>query len=346
MSTVDGRSLTVAALEERRRTIIRMKLNGNDAKEIAEATGCSIKTVYPLWKKYSKNEDKENIFNVKTRGNRYGNGRTLSAPQEDKIKKIIIDKYPDQLKFDFALWTREAVKNLIKKIADILMPIRTVGMYLQRWNFTPQRPIKHSYKRNDQEIKNWLNNEYPAIKKRAKREKADIYWGDETAIRTSDVRGRGYAPEGKTPIVKNTEIKITLSMISAITNQGKVLWKLHESNINADKFLDFAKRLIWHRKKKVFLLLDNARIHRSKKIKEWQKKNNKRIEIFYLPPYSPDLNPSERVNADLKYGVGSKIPKITKEELSRAVDEHMCMLQKTPSRIKLYFKDKRISYAA
>ena len=346
MSAVDGRSLTVAALEERRRIIIQMKLNGNSAKQIAEATGCSIKTVYPLWEKYSKGKNKEDIFNVKTRGNKNGNGRTLSAPQEHKIKKVIIDKYPNQLKFDFALWTREAVRNLIKKVTGIAMPIRTVGMYLQRWNFRPQRPIKHSSKRNDQQIKNWLENEYPAIKKKAKREKAEIYWGDETTVRTSDVRGRGYAPKGKTPVVKNTEIRITLSMISAITNQGKVLWKLHEGNIDADKFVEFLKRLIWHRKKKIFLIVDNAQIHRSKKVKEWQKKNDRRIKIFYLPAYSPDLNPDERVNADLKYGVGSRVPRRIKEELSRVVDEHMRMLQRTPSRIRLYFKDKRICYAA
>jgi transposase len=319
-------------------------LNGNTPKQIAEAVGCSFKTVYPLWDKYKKN--KKDVFIVKTRGNKTGNGRTLTAKDENKIKKIIIEKYPDQLKFDFALWTRGAVKSLIKKTTGIRMPIRTVGMYLQRWGFTPQRPIKHSYKRNDQEIKNWLKNEYPAIKKKAKQEKADIYWGDETMIRTSDVRGRGYAPKGQTPVVKNIEIKITVSMLSAITNQGKVFWKLHEGSVNADKYVEFVKRLVWHKKKKLYLIVDNARIHCGKKIIEWLNKNNHRIEIYYLPPYSPELNPDERVNADLKYGVGSKTPKKTKKELSKAVNKHMSMLQKTPSRIKLYFKDKNISYAA
>jgi transposase len=191
MREIDGRALSQTALEERQRTIIRMKKNGQGAKEISIAVGCSIKTVYSLWKRYTQCKNRKTFFNVGTRGNKEGNGRTLTQPQEDKIKKIMADKYPDQLKFDFALWTREAVKMLINEKFGIEMPIRTVGQYLQRWGFTPQKPIKHSCKRDELKIANWLENEYPAIKRRAKRQKADIYWGDETTIESGDIRGKG-----------------------------------------------------------------------------------------------------------------------------------------------------------
>jgi transposase len=195
-------------------------------------------------------------------------------------------------------------------------------------------------------VAEWLEKTYPGIKKRAKEEKGDIYWGDETTIKASDVRGRGYAPRGETPVVNRTGKKEDVSMVSAITNNGKIYWKLHEGSVNAEKFKEFAERLIYGKKRKVFLILDNAKIHHSKILTEWAEKNKKRAALFYLPPYSPGLNPDEHVNSDVKYGVGSKAPKRTKEGLREATEEHMKILHKTPKRIKKYFLDPAISYAA
>jgi transposase len=343
MEQEDGRALEASALEERRRIIIRMKESGYSEQEIVAATGCSRQVIYPLWAKYKR--DKDRVFQVLVRGNKFGNGRTLTIKQENKIKKLITDKYPDQLKFDYALWTREAVKLLIEKECKIVMPIRTVGEYLKRWGYTPQKPVKYAYERDGEKVNDWLENQYPDIKKRAKRQKAEIYWGDETTVKASDVRGRGYAPKGKTPVVNRTEKRENVSMISAITNKGKVFWKLHEGSINGALVLDFAKRLIRNKKNKIFLILDNARTHHSKMLKEWAEKNKDKIELFYLPPYSPDLNPDEHVNSDVKYGVGSKTPKRTREGLHAATEEHMRMLKKNPERIIKYFKDPAIQYA-
>jgi len=345
MKHIDGRALTKEALAERQKLIIKMIKNGNTAKEISILTGCSLNTVYSLWNRYNQCTNKKNFFAVKTRGNKKGTGRTLTLLQESKIKKVMLEKYPDQLKFDFALWTRSAVKLLIMKLFSIDMPVRTVGMYLQRWGFTPQKPIKRSYKRDETKIDHWLNTEFPSIKSAAKHQNADIYWEDETSIETGDIRGKGYAPKGKTPIVNNIEIKIKISMLSAITNQGKVFWKLHSGTIDALKFLEFVKRLVWKKKRKIFLILDNARVHHSKILATWLKNNIDKIELFFIPPYSPELNPDERVNSDVKYGVGSRSPKRTEKDLSSAVDSHMNILKKNPSRIRKYFKDEVISYA-
>jgi len=343
MEQEDGRALTASALEERRRIIIRMKEGGYSEQEIVAATGCSRQVIYPLWEKYKR--DKDMVFHVLARGNKFGNGRTLTMKQENKIKKLIVDKYPDQLKFDYALWTREAVKLLIEKECKIVVPIRTVGEYLKRWGYTPQKPVKYAYERDGEKVKDWLEKQYPDIKKRAKRQKAEIYWGDETTVKASDVRGRGYAPKGKTPVVNRTEKRENVSMISAITNKGKVFWKLHEGSINGTLVLDFAKRLIRNKKNKIYLILDNAKTHHSKMLNEWAGKNKDKIELFYLPPYSPDLNPDEHVNSDVKYGVGSRTPKKTREGLQIATEEHMRMLKKTPERIIKYFKDPAIQYA-
>jgi transposase len=326
-----------------------MKIKGYSTKEITEIIGCSRITVYLLWRKWKKAKGKKgqgNVIAVKKTGRKTGFGRTLTEKQESLIIRTIIKKYPDQLKLNYALWTREGIQQLIQKIFGITMPIRTVGEYLKRWNFTPQKPKKYAYERDEEKVKEWIEKEYPRIKKRAKRQKAEIYWGDETGITTTDVRGRGYAPEGKTPVVQQRGKKESMSMVSAITNQGKIYWKLFDESINSEKFLEFVKRLTLNKKRKIFLIVDNAKPHHSLILKDWLEKNKKKIELYYLPSYSPDLNPDEHVNADIKYGIGSKAPKSTKENLMSAAEEHMQLLKQTPERIMKYFKDPAISYAA
>jgi transposase len=250
------------------------------------------------------------------------------------------------LKLDFALWTREAVRLAIKRKYGVDMPIRTAGECLKRWNFTPQRPVRYAYERDGGKVREWLEQTHPRIKKRAKREKADIHWGDETTVKACDVRGRGHAPRAETPIVNRTEKKENVSVASAVTNRGKVYWKLREGSANGEKLKELVERLVRGKKRKVFLVLDNAKARHSKTLSDWAEEEKKRAALFYLPPYSPDLNPDERVNADVKCGMVSKTPKRTKEALRAATEEHMSMPHKTPKRIKRYFLDPAIAYAA
>jgi transposase len=326
-----------------------MKEAGKSVSEIVTAIGCSRNVVSPLWNKWvkSRSTNKENaIISVKSRGIKEGDGRTLTIKQEKEIQRLIKDKYPEQLKFDYMLWTREAVVKLINQNYNITMPIRTVGEYLKRWGYTPQKPVKYAYERDPEKVKEWLERTYPAIKASAKVQKADIYWGDETTVKANDVRGRGYAPKGNTPVVNCTEKRENVSMVSAITNKGKVFWKLHDGSIDAKKFLDFVKRLVHSSDRKVFLIIDNAKTHHSRILTEWAAKNKGKLALFYIPPYSPDLNPDEHINADVKYGVGSKRPKRTRVELRKTTSKHMMMLKRNPNRIKRYFLDSAISYAA
>jgi transposase len=349
MKQTDGRALSASALEERRSVIIKMKEDGATENQITTATGCSKQVIYLLWAKWKtcKNiKQKADVLKVKARGIKTGERRTLTVQQEKYIQKTIIHKYPDQLHFDFALWTREAVRELILKKYSIAMPIRTVGEYLKRWGYTPQKPVKYAYERDDEKVKEWLEKTYPGIKKRAKRLGATIFWGDEATLKAEDVRGRGYSPRGKTPVVKRTKKRENIGMVSAITNQGKVLWKLYEGSVNGERFVEFLKQLIKYRRKKAFLIIDKARPHTGKVLKEWLAANSHRIEIFYLPSYSPDLNPDEHLNADVKYGVGSKHPKRNKAELRKATEEHMQLLDRSPDRIMRYFLDPTITYAA
>ncbi len=284
--------------------------------------------------------------NVKPRGRKQGEGRQLTPEQEAEIRRLICDKTPDQLKMAFALWNRQAVSQLIEDRLGIKVPIRTIGEYLKRWGFTPQKPIKKAYEQRPAEVRKWLDEEYPQIAGRAKAEQAEIHWGDETGLRSDDVRGRGYAPKGQTPVVRVNNKREGLSIISTVTNQGKVRWKVFEGAMNADVLIDFFKRLIKDAKRKVFLILDNLKVHHARKVKDWLAKHEKEIEVFYLPSYSPELNPDECLNADLKDGVTRRAPARSKAQLKKAAISHLRKLQKSPRRVRKYFEHKPVRYAA
>jgi transposase len=281
------------------------------------------------------------------RGRRSGEDRALSAEQEDTVRRIISDKRPEQLKMEFALWSRPAVMQLIERECGVKLHVRSVGKYLARWGFTPQKPIKKAYEQRPEAVQAWLDEQYPEIEKRAKAEGAEIHWGDETALVNTDVRGRSYAPAGKTPVayaVGGTRQK--LSMIATVTNQGKTRWMIIDEAFNSDKLIEFLEALIKDTRRKVFLILDNLRVHHSKPVKAWAAERKDKIELFYLPSYSPELNPEERLNADLKHAIGSKVPARTKAKLKTAAIEHMTKLEQTPDRVRSYFQDPHVKYAA
>lgn len=344
MDKIDGRCFPISTQEERRRIAVHMREQGSTLAEIRLAIGMSHPTIIKAWKAYKKGGGKALQNGV--RGCRKGERRNLSLEQEMAIRKKIIDRLPEQLKLDFALWTRDAVRQLIKQETGIDMPIRTVGEYLKRWGFTPQKPTKFAYERKPEAVKKWLDESFPEIRERAKAEKAEIFWGDETGLRSGDVRGRGFAPRGETPVINATAKYENLSMISAITNRGRVHWMIVEGAVNIEQFIEFLKRLIKYSRHKIFLIVDNLKVHHAIKVKQWLQKNVKRIELFFLPAYSPDLNPDEHLNADLKYGVGSRAPSRSKKHLKAAAEDHLEMLKNSPNRIRKYFKDPAILYAA
>jgi transposase len=348
MDKQDARKLEPAAQFELRKQVIRAWKRGLNRVQISEAVGLSYPAVCQIVKRFIANEALGlRALAPGKRGRRAGEDRALTEAQETLIQRLICEKRPEQLKMDFALWNRAAVMQLIERECGITLSVRGVGNYLKRWGFTPQKPIKRAYEQRPEAVKQWLDEEYPAIATRARAEKAEIHWGDETALVNTDVRGRSYAPAGKTPVaytVGGTRHK--LSMIATVTNRGRAHWMIIDEAFNADRLIEFMQALIKDAGRKVFLILDNLRVHHSKPVKEWAKKNKKKIELFYLPSYSPELNPEERLNADLKQAIGSKVPVRTKEKLRAAATEHMQKLEQSPERVKGYFQDKRVKYAA
>ncbi|HNV60712.1 MAG TPA: IS630 family transposase [Rhodoferax sp.] len=345
MDKEDARYQTLEQLHERRKQVVRLHKRSTKIMKIIDMTGLSYPTVRRTIDLYEQGGWA--AIRPADRGRDMGEARILSAEQEAMIRKTICDKRPEQLKMDFCLWSRAAVMLLIEQECRIKLGVRTVGKYLKRWGFTPQKPIKKAYEQRPEAVQTWLNEKYPAIEAQAKAEGGEIHWGDETALVNTDVRGRSYAPAGKTPVtfaVGGTRHK--LSMIATVTNQGKTRWMIIDESFNADKLIEFLESLIKDAKKKVFLILDNLRVHHSKPVKAWLAERTAQIEVFYLPSYSPELNPEERLNADLKQAMGKRVPVRTKAKLRDAANEHMFMLEKSPQRVQSFFQDPRVKYAA
>jgi len=340
----DRRRATTDVRLELRRQMQLLREHGKTILEIATITGYTRSYVSTL---LTRMADKPAMLEEMSRGGRpTGSLRALSAKEERRAQQLICGKFPDQLSLPFALWTRAAIRELVRKEFGIRLSIRGVGEYVARWGYTPQKAARRAYERDDAAVRDWLAIEYPRIRARAKRANAEICWGDETGVRSDESRHRGYAPPGQTPIIKIPARRKSLSMIAAVTNQGKVRFMIYPGGLSPQRLIVFMRRLIKDARRKVFLILDNLNVHKAKVVREWLEEHADQIEVFYLPPYSPELNPSEYFNGDLKGEIQRGVPPKDAQELKRTVLSHSRRIQKSPARVRGYFKHRHIRYAA
>ena len=340
----DARMLSQDAQEELRRQAIRAIKSGKTQTRVAEELGVHQPTVNRWWKRYQSGG--WSAVKKRKRGRAPGTDRKLTAEQESHIQKMIVDKTPDQLKMRFALWSREAVRQLIIREFGVDYSIKTMSEVLRRWGFTPQRPVKKAYEQRPAEVKKWLEESYPEVEARAKAEKAEIWWGDETAVKPECHFRRGYSPKGKTPVVRQPAKRFHSSLISAINNSGKMQWMALDQALNAEIFVKFLKQLIKYRKRKIILVVDNLRVHHSRIVKQWLEKHKDRIELVYLPAYSPDLNPDEYLNNDLKQSITKEQVPRDKPELDAMVWVKMTLLETATEKIRAFFRHPLVRYAS
>lgn len=344
MEKMDFRSVDSATRKEIRKRAMKQILSGKQKKIVAELYGVNQNTI-TNWVKKHKALGSKGLIDKK-RGVKSEDVKLLSKEQENQIQKMILDTMPDQLKLPYSLWTRKAVKELVEREFGVVMAVNTMGDYLRSWGYSPQKPKKKAYEQNSKAVQKWIQEQYPAIKQKAKEENAEIHWGDETGVRNNSQHGRSYAPKGRTPVKKSMAKRFSVNMISTVTNRGKVEFMIYSGNMNADRLIKFMEQLIKTKKRKTYLILDNLRVHHSKVIKKWVEENKNKIEIFYLPSYSPEKNPDEYLNCDLKYGLSEKPAPKNQNQLQNNVENHMLMLQQNSQRVIKYFKHKDIKYAA
>jgi transposase len=270
----------------------------------------------------------------------------LSGPQASVVVRLITSRCPDQLGLPFCLWTREAVQQLIATRCGLALSVWTVGRYLKRWGFTPQKPLKRAYEQNPRAVTQWLDTTYPTLCRQAHAEGAEIHWGDEMGLRSEHHAGRSYGLKGHTPVLPGSGQRFGCQMISSITNRGRLSFMVFTGRFNATVMLLFLGRLLRHSPRKVFLIIDRHPVHRSRKVQAWVEKHHAQLRVVWLPGYSPELNPDELLNQDVKANaVGRQRPR-NQAELMRCVRTYLRSTQKYPDIVRNYFKAKHVAYAA
>jgi transposase len=343
MAKKDGRNRTATSQATVREQVVGfLKKKRGTQKEASEIFGLSQSGVEKIWRKYKANGK----HGIRERKRGVQGGKKINGKQSAQVRQLIKDKLPDQLKLPYGLWTREAVQQLILTKFGIELSRWQVGRYLKSWGYTPQKPITKAFEQKPEKVKQWLEKEYPAIKKRAQKEKAIIYFGDETGMRSDHQAGRSYAPAGETPVIKKTGQRFSLNMISAISNRGHLQFMIMDGRFNSEVFQTFLKRMIKHSKQKIYFITDGHPAHKTKKLNEWLAQNKKRIEVFFLPPYSPELNAQEYVNQDVKTNVIGKKRPINKEQMKSNVEDFMKKRKKDKKQVQKYFHVSHVRYAA
>ena len=270
----------------------------------------------------------------------------MLAKEDRRAQQLISGKRPYQLLLPVALSTRSAIRELVRREFDIRLSIRGVGEYKARWGDTPQKAARRAQEHGYAALKDCLSVDYPKIKARAKRGSAEISWGDETAVRSDESRHHGYAPPGHAAIVKIPARRKSLSIIEAVTKQGKVRFMIYPSGLSPQQLIVIMQKLIKEAPRKVFLILDSLNVHKAKVLREWLEEYANRIDVYYLPPYSPELNPSEYFNGDLKGEIQRDVPPKDLTDLKRTVLSTSRRIQKTPGFERAHFKHRNIQYAA
>jgi transposase len=340
---IDARTLERSALQLLRRQVVQAVRGGMTQTRAARTFGASLRAV-SKWMRLDRDGGLR-ALKLKRRGRRPGDGR-LNATQAARLRALIIDKMPDQLKLPFYLWTREAVARLIDREYGISVSPTTVGRYLQAWGMSAQKPVRRAYERNDAAIATWLSREYPAIAQQAKRDKAVIYWGDEMGLRSDHVTGTSYAPVGHTPVVRATGQRFGCNMISAITNRGALAFMVFEGKFRNPVFIEFMRRLLRQVKGRICLIVDGHPGHRSAAARTFVADNAQRLRLIRLPGYCPELNPDELLNQDVKTNALGKSRPTNKAAMMAGVRSHLHRRQKQPQVIRNLFQEKHVRYAA
>jgi len=341
MEIRDARSLPSVAQEDLRHKAVKCVMDGRKQVEVAEVLGVTRQAI-GKWVKMFRLGGEE-ALKAKRRGR--PKGGVLLSWQAAQIAKMVVDHNPEQLRLPFYLWTRGAVAQLIEQRFGIGLSVWTVGRYLSRWGFTPQKPARRAYEQSPEAIRRWLEEDYPAIQRQAKKEKALIFWGDETGLRSDHVAGRSYSPCGQTPVIPGSGKRFGCNMISAINNRGHLNFMVFKSRFDNRIFLEFIKRMVRQIKRKIFLIVDGHPVHHAVKVKNWIGAHADQIHLFFLPGYSPELNPDEMLNQDVKSNeVGRRRAK-NQQEMITNTRSYLRNRQRQPDIVKKYFQEQHVRYA-
>lgn len=343
MTPHDARTLTPDAQEDLRRRVIHAVVRQNMRPSVAVRMFGVSRTAVHNWTKAHR---AGGLIALRAKPRGRPKVSRLAGHQAALAVRLITDRCPDQLKLPFALWTREAVCQLLEHRFGLSVSVWTAGRYLAGWGLTPQKPLRRAYERDPVAVKRWLKEEFPAIRATAKREKAEIHWGDQMGLRSDHQTGTSYGRRGQTPVVPATGQRFGCNMMSTLTNRGVLTFMVFRRRFTASVCIQFLRRLIRQRRRKVFLILDRHPVHRSAPVQRWIAQHAAQLRLYFLPGYSPELNPDEYLNHDVKANAVGRTRPANQAQMIDLVRGYLRIKQARPVLVQSYFDHPHVRYAA
>lgn len=333
MTTNDARKLDHKTLEAIRIRAVEQVQAGNSREEVIKALGFSRSCIYEWLARY-----RAGGWHALRARPLLGRPRKITGRQMKWIYDAVTLKNPMQYKFEFALWTRGMIRTVIKERFGIQLSLASVGRLLAQLGLTCQKPLMRAFQQNPALVEKWLQEEYPKIRARAKKLGAEIFFGNEAGVRSDFHSGTTWAPKGKTPVVRVTGARFGFNMISAVSPRGQMRFMVVQGKVAAKQFCEFLRRLVFKSERPIFLILDGHPVHRSAKVKQLVESMKDKLQLFFLPPYSPELNPDEWVWNDLKNkGIG-RMSTSGPDDMKHKVISHLKFLQRNPVLIRSFFR--------
>lgn len=340
MKTLDGRKLSHKTLEEIRIRAVQQVENGAHPEDVIKALGLHRSNIYK-WLAASR----EGGLDALKAKPLTGRPPKLNGPQIKWIYDTVVEETPLQMSFEFALWTRGLIREMIRKRYNIKLSEVSVGRLLKKLGLSPQKPLRRAYEQDPKLVQIWLEKEYPRIRAEAKKQGAEIYFADEASVRSDYHVGTTWGVKGKTPVVRTTGQRYGINMLSAISPRGHLRFMVTENNLTAGLFCTFLKRLLHNAQSPVFLIVDRHPVHRSKTVRNYVTSLNGKLQLFYLPPYSPELNPDELVWNNVKSNAVGKRAVDDRREFKALIISWLKSLQRLPDKLKTFFRESHVAYA-
>lgn len=343
VSVTDPRRLSDEAQEDLRRRVVAAVVSGRSQAEAAAVFGVSLRSV-SRWMKALRDSGDEGLRSGR-RGRRPEEQKALGPRQQARLRRAVLGKFPDQLALPGLVWTRGQVGELVWRWFGVRLSRVTIGKYLRGWGLSPQKPVRRAYEQDPEAVRCWLEETYPAIAAQARREGGAVLWLDQTGLRSDNAVGASWAPVGRTPVIGKPGVRFGANAMAAISNKGELYFTVYHGSLTAEIMTGFLDRLTRHLDRRIHLIADKHPTHRSRAVRDWTAERADRIQLHFLPGYSPELNPVELLNGDTKHHVAQTNPG-DKHQLAAEARTHLRRRQNQPDRVKAFFRKEEVRYAA
>ncbi|KDP85217.1 DDE endonuclease [Cupriavidus sp. SK-3] len=335
----DGRSLAHNTLEEMRILAVQRMAEGEHPDDVAASFGMNRSWAYKI-------RGQAHGRGVRALRSTKGTGRprTLTPTQEQRVLRWINGKNPTQYGFDFGLWTRKLVRELVQKKFGVTLSLASIGAMLARLNLTPQKPLQRAYQRDPEAIDRWQHETYPAIARQAREQKADIFFWDESGFRADSVHGKTWAPRGETPVVERPGQRQSMSAASAVNSKGAFWFATYEGGLSGELFVTLLKKLMFNRKRAVHLIIGGLPADKKAIVKDYVANLQGKLVLHFLPGYAPDLNPDELVWSHVKRNGAARRPLKKGEKLGPRIHEQLAQIGRNPKLVRSFFRHPSVRY--